>query len=604
MMIMIASRGTNLRKLLIAAFLVVFSSMCPADAAHTIAKGGAAQAVIVVDAAASSPQKFASGELRDFLKHVTGGDFAIVDKRDPSKCNLLVGPAAAKMVDASFSVDGLGSDGIVVRTVGNDIILAGGETRGTIYAVYAFLQDQVGCYWWTPSASTIPSKPTLEVGELNVRFVPPLEYRETDCPGALEGTWSVRNHYNGSYHQIDGVRGGKIGFIAQDKWSCHTFWTLLPPEIYFKDHPEWYSLINGKRQHTPHEHSGLCLANEDARKELVKNQKLALAWHPNANMVSISQIDDAGPPDHCQCDKCAAVEKEEGSYAGNTLRFVNKCAEELEKDFPNLIIDTLAYHYTQKPPKITKPRANVAVRLCDIHCSFSVPLSHDRNRVFRDDLVGWSKICKRLYIWDYVGNFGRPLLPNPNLRVLGPNARFLIKNGAKGLFAEAPVVPFEAMSALRSWFLGQIYWNPDQDERKLIDTFCSGYFGAGGKEVVAYLDTIHDAVEASGDFLGLDSPADAKFLSYATLSKGWSHLLAAEEAAAGNAEVIQRIRREQIPVLYAVVMNWQRCREQAKSESWPWTTTQAGMLADLRARAAEQGIDLSGVPLPAATDAK
>lgn len=596
-----------MQRTILTALSVFLLTVSQAMSAITIASGGKSHAVIVVDPSASAPQKYAAGELRDFLQQVTGATFTIAEKRDPAQCNLLVGPAAARTVDSGFSTDGLGADGIVMRSVGNDIILAGGETRGTLYAVYEFLERQVGCHWWTPTASTIPSRSTLEVpGDLNVRYVPPLEYRETDAPDATEGIWSARNRFNGSWHQLDGVRGGKIGYIAQDKWSCHTFWTLIPPEIYFKDHPEWYSLINGKRQYTPHEHSGLCLANEEVRRELVKNQKLALAWHPNATMVSISQIDDAGPPDHCQCEPCAAVEKEEGSYAGNMLRFVNACAEELEKDFPNLIIDTLAYHYTQKPPTKTKPRHNVVIRLCDIHCSFSVPLSHERNREFTEDLIGWSKICKRLYIWDYTGNFSYTLLPHPNLRVLGPNARFLIEHGARGLFAEAPLVRGEVMSALRCWFVGQLYWNPAQDEQKLIETFCNGYFGAGGPEVMAYLDTIHDAVEKSGDLLGLSSPPDAKFLSFATISRGDAHLTAAEKAVSGDPQLVRRVRAERIATLYALIMNWQRCRDQAAkaNAAWPWAPTLAEAVAEFKLLAAEQQIDLAAVPLPAIPNGK
>ncbi len=589
----------------LAASLTILFTFNIAAAKTTIAREGKSEAVIVVDPAASAPQKYAASELAEFLRQVTGTSFEIRPTPQADRCNLLVGPAAAKSADPSFSTEGLGNDGIIIRTVGNDIILAGGEPRGTLYAVYGFLEDQVGCHWWTPAVSTIPNKPTLDVGELNVRFVPPLEYRETDCPGAVEGVWSARNHFNGSYHELDGVRGGKIGYIAQNKWSNGgTFWTLIPPELYFQPHPEWFSLIDGKRRCAPNEHASLCLTNPQMRLQLLENQRLALLWHPGASLVSISQIDDAGPPEHCQCDKCMAIEKEEGSAAGVMIRFVNACAEDLEKDYPNLLITTLAYHYTQKPPLHVKPRQNVAVQLCDIHCSFAVPLSDERNKEFRDDLLGWAKICNRLYFWDYTGNFSYTLLPHPNLRVQGPNVRYLIQCGVKGMFAEAPTARGEVMSALRSWLLGQLYWNPAQDERKLIAEFCDGYFGAGGKHIVAYLDLIHDAVEASGDPLGLSSPPDAKFLSFAILSKGWSHLQAAEEAVAKEPALRQRVRAEQIAVLYATVMNWKRCHEQAaeaKAE-WPFPPTVAAAIDQVKIRAGEQGIDLTSVPLPAISD--
>ena len=41
----------------------------------------------------------------------------------------------------------LGEEEWVIRTVGDDLILTGGRPRGTMYAVYEFLEDYVGCHW-------------------------------------------------------------------------------------------------------------------------------------------------------------------------------------------------------------------------------------------------------------------------------------------------------------------------------------------------------------------------------------------------------------------------------------------------------------------------
>jgi hypothetical protein len=64
-------------------------------------------------------------------------------------------------------------------------------------------------------------------------------------------------------------------------------------------------------------------------------------------------------------------------------------------------IDTLAYEYTRQPPRHVQPRPNVIIRLCSIECDSAHPLPAPSNRKFADDIRGWSKICQRLYIWDY-----------------------------------------------------------------------------------------------------------------------------------------------------------------------------------------------------------
>ena len=240
--------------------------------AIAIAESGQARATIVLAENATAPQRRAAEELAAFLGQVTGAKFAIAARPDRARSSLLIGAKTARLVDPAFSVDDLGQDGIVLRTVGRDIILAGGEPRGTLYAVYTFLEDHVGCRWWTPTASTIPHRPTLKVGILDVRYVPVLEYRDTDAFGARDGAWSARNKLNGYFQQLRADQGGKCVF---EPGFCHTFYTLISTGRYFEKHPEWFSLIRGKRTTTApaYPQASLCLTNLAMRRELVANLK-------------------------------------------------------------------------------------------------------------------------------------------------------------------------------------------------------------------------------------------------------------------------------------------------------------------------------------------
>jgi hypothetical protein len=457
--------------------------------AVTISQDGQAKAIIVVAADAPEPEQHAAKELAAFLGQITGGTFELTGQTKPDAACIFVGSAAAKLADRQFSTDGLGAEGIVIRTSGDDLILAGGYPRGTLYAVYTFLEDELGCRWWSSTESTIPKEPTLSRA-LNVRYVPPLEYRSAFWFDAFDGDWAVRNKCNGQSHRLDAKQGGKHiyeGFV-------HTFYPLIPPQKYFADHPDWFSEINGKRST---DHAQLCLTNEEMRKELVKNLKDRLRNNPAATIASVSQNDWHG---NCQCKNCAAIEKEEGSPAGLMLRFVNAVAADIEPEFPNVAISTLAYQYTRKPPAVTKPRHNVIVQLCSIECSFSKPLADERNKAFGDDLIGWSKISDRLYIWDYTTNFRHHILPHPNLRVLGPNVRFFADHNVKGIFEQGAYTTNGAeMAELRAWVLAKLLWDPTRDGEKLVSEFIAGYYGPAAPEIGAYLKITHDAVEQSGD---------------------------------------------------------------------------------------------------------
>ena len=148
------------------------------DNTIAIAQNGAAKAVIVVVPDAGEPERHAADELADFLGQITGATFEIETAPAKGKSRLLVGPGASRLAQADFSTDGLGADGIVIRNLGNDLILAGGHPRGTLYAVYTFLEDMLGCRWWSSKVSTIPKKPTVVVRGQYVRYSPALEYRE------------------------------------------------------------------------------------------------------------------------------------------------------------------------------------------------------------------------------------------------------------------------------------------------------------------------------------------------------------------------------------------------------------------------------------------
>ncbi len=540
--------------------LVAQTGQTAEDSRIAIASNGVAKAVIVV-AEPDESVRYAAAELADFLQQITGDSFDIVSPPAVGKSRLLVGPEAAKLARVDVSLEGLGAEGIIIRNVGNDLILAGGDPRGTLYAVYTFLEETLGCRWWSSSVSFIPKKSTVIVKNLNTRYCPTLEYREPYWFDAFDADWAVRNKANGQRPALDAKRGGKHiyeGFV-------HTFNRLIPPDTYFKDHPEWFSEIKGKRTF---QRAQLCLTNESMYQELLKNLKAQLRNNPAATIASVSQNDWHG---NCQCPKCLAIEKEEASPAGLMLQFVNRVAEDIEDEFPNVAISTLAYQYTRKPPKQTKPRHNVIVRLCSIECSFSTPLSDERNKAFRDDIIGWSKICDRLYIWDYTTNFRHHIMPHPNLRVLGPNIKFFVDHSVKGIFEQGAYTTNGAeMAELRAWVLAKLLWNPNCDGQALIDEFISGYYGPAGPHIKQYLQVTHDAVETSKDWLGCFSKDTAKFLSFKTLSHGWTHLKAAEAAVKDNPELRFRVQVAQLPVMYSFMMHWKQMRKSAKASGADW----------------------------------
>jgi len=505
----------------------------------------------------------AAKELAEHLKAVTGAEFPIVSPgAGRTSLAIAVGPAAAKalMPDLNLSFPKLGNDGIVMRSQGGSLALTGAEgaKRGTLYAVYEFLEGQVGCRWWTSTSSYIPKRPSLAVPALDTVYAPEFRVRGVFYRDVLEnGVFATKCRSNGHWDGIPANYGGHCKVLG----FCHTFYQLLPPERYFKSHPEWYSEIKGKRTSKA---AQLCLSNDDMRRELTRN---ALGWlrkDPGVDVISISQNDNIGK---CECAKCRAGETIEGAPSGLLISFVNKVAEDIEKEFPNAYVQTIAYQYTRKPPLTVRPRGNVIVMLTSIECSFSQPLAAGpQNEAFRRDIEAWSSIAPQLFIWDYVTNFSNYLQPHPNLRVLAPNIRFFAAQKVVGLTEQGDAgSSCGDFVALRAWLLAHLMWNPSLDEKALVAEFMDGYYGPASTPLRQHLELVHDAVEASGTYLtcymGGTPWLDIKGLNQATKLF--------EEAAAkvkDDPELSQRVRKARMSLDYTWIKQYGlRKREAALS---------------------------------------
>ncbi len=565
------------------AVVLVVAVAAPLAASVRIARRGHPLVRVVVAAGASATERFAAGELALFLHIVTGGAFAVTEEAGDPGGRLLVGPAAAR--SAGVDLADLPPESIVVRTAGKDLVLAGGGPRGTLYAVYTFLEDVVGCRWWTSTASRMPRSPSLEVGDLDIRFEPPLEYREPYWYVAFDEMWAARNKSNGTRAGGDALRGGRQvyeGFV-------HTFYSLIPPAGYFASHPDWFSEIDGQRTAKD---AQLCLTNEEMRRELVRKLRDKLRANPAATIASVSQNDCFNP---CACPKCRAIDAEEGGPAGTLLRFVNAVAADLEAEFPHVAFDTLAYQYTRKPPRLVRPRPNVIVRLCSIECSFARPLDHPVNSSFFEDLDGWSKIAGRLYVWDYTTDFSHYVQPHPNYGVLGPNLRLFAKKSVRGVFEQGAYQSWGSeMAELRAWVLAKLLWDPALDADVLREDFLKGYYGPAAGAMDDFLEILEAAVDRSGDALGCYSPAEAGFLSLDILLRSRRVLDRAERRARRSAEYGRRVRRAALPVDYVVITRWDDLRDEARRSGrpWPWPESRAALLERFLAATRAEGVTM------------
>jgi len=451
----------------------------------SLVQDGRTEYVVVVASNAIPSERYAAAELAKYVEQMTGARLAVVkDDTPPQAREIVLGAANARLswLGIRPPADRWGYDGFWVKTAGRRLILAGDPPRGTLYAVYEFLEAQ-GVRFFAPDVTRIPRQASLTCGAVDRVHTPAFEGRGQMLYTVQQSDndWAVRLRYNSPWFgQWTTERGGNIRY----GFGPHSFFSIIPPEKYFKEHPEWFSEIQGQR--LPQQ---LCLTNPDLLAESVRVLLERMRAAPAVRHWDVSQVDNLG---FCQCRNCAAVATAEGSQAGPIIRFVNAVAAQIEREFPRNVISTFAYHYGENPPRTLQARANVAVRICTDK-DILRPLASDspiaRQRAMAARLEGWRAHASNLFIWDYDTNFADYLDIFPSYAMYRQHLQFYRDNRVTMVDVQgAYSTPWGDLCYLRGYLLGKLLWNPDGDDRALIREYVDEVYAPHGQAVQDYLD--------------------------------------------------------------------------------------------------------------------
>jgi len=562
---------------ILAASLAMAVNLSLAEAA-TLAEDGRGRVSIVLAGSPSRAERTAAGELAAYLGKVTGGTFRVIPEPqtpNPDPC-IYVGRTAYASKHG-LDVGTLGPEAWVMRTVGADLVLAGGRPRGTLYAVYRFLEDVVGVHWWNPLEESLPRRPTLVVDGLDRRGTPTFRYRDIHMVyGHDRGRFAARNRLNRQGDRpIAGEYGGEMAYGPP--YHVHTFYKYIPPETYLKQHPEWFSLVKGKRTA---DRKQLCLTNPELRRVFVEKLRGYIessraaakrGGRPAPVVFDISQNDWRGT---CQCPACQAIAKAEGSEAGPLLDFVNHIADAIKHDYPDVAIDTLAYQMTQKAPKTIKPRDNVIIRLCDTTSNFTKPITHQQNQRFREHLLSWAKISKNLRIWDYAVTYARPYgLPLPTVHTYPIDYRFYAEHHVEGVFTEHEYPILADMRDFKVWMMIKLLEDPYRDYDALVRQFTDGFYGPAGKHVREYVGKLEAASRGRSSYLSMGAtPVQYRYLDLPFIRDAMAVFDRAEQAVGGDPVLLRRVRHARLPLDRAAVVRFpQLVREWVRGGKDPKT---------------------------------
>ena len=434
---------------------------------------------IVLPGAPSPSQAFAATELQKYIGQMTGVTIPIATNIAPAR-GIFLGNGAPE----------LGNDGFRLVSQPPHFRIEGSGVHGTLFGVYDFLERYCGCEWLAPNCEVVPSREKVEApATLDDVQKPAFALRDQNWTDHLRNVgFAAKLKLNGFRIEYPEELGGRDH--AKDTTTGGAiFDSLCPPRKYFKDHPDWFAVIDGKRRET---RAQRCLTNTGFLDFLVAQMKERLRKnYPRCKYYSIYQNDFQH---NCQCADCAALDKREGSPSASIIHMANYVAERVCKDYPDVRILTFAYMYTLKPPKTMQVHPNVMICYCTDNCDFSKPIRASRwkgDRDFVENFRKWKALTDKIYIWDYSANFKYLFQPFECCHVMPENFRYFREMGVFGVFEEGDHYGVKCVDeALKTWVIGHLLWNPDQPLEPLLDRFFRGYYGAAADVARGYYEAL------------------------------------------------------------------------------------------------------------------
>ena len=540
------------------------------------ALGFAADIAVIHADKAALPEKTAAEELALHLSKALGEKCAILTesaakqlKKDTRK--IFVGNTSLTAAGNVFT-EKMGREEWLIKSLSPDtLLLAGGFPCGTLYAVYEFLERELGAVWADEHFTYIPDNksyawkhPLFVTGKPSFEFRGTYAYFKHDKNKRI--LFMARNREN---LFTDDVRYpasiGKYGIsrvYGSPRSGAHTFYFYT--KDWGEDEQDCLSLdAKGKRLKatSPRGPGQVCFTNPRTRdlfekklREYIASDRKGITdprQYPRIYMVSHNDNRDC-----CVCPKCSDFIKKHGATA-LLLDFINDLARRIGRDYPDIFIQTSGYAFASEPPSGTiknEPnvisqyaamgsefaRGNKKLEADRYHSDSMRALTNPRNARRYAQLKAWAKTGK-LAIWDYWVLFeDRRPIPAVFATALAENLKTYHALGAVGLMAECERPMQTSFYALRLWLGYRMLNNINLDPAREIDRFMNAYYGKGApamRKLLDYMQKRQDSVSGriGGIWLHDRNDFDADYLRTADA------LLDEAEKAADSPEALKHI---------------------------------------------------------------
>lgn len=464
-----------------------------------IVEDGESEFVIVTSDSPDECILTAVGELQKYVKAISGAELEYVTEselKDGAKA-IVIGETQLEKEITEVDREDIGTDGFLLYSDGTYLLIAGGNSRGTLYGVYTLIEEYFGVRWFTPKLEVVPEAEDLIIDAALSRTVrPSFELRRNSCAYS-DDEYRAKMKVNVSFWNEAPEYGGALNYVLWDVTL-----DVLVPDSLFAEHPEYFAMNPDGTRTTDH----VCLSHPDVLPIAIENARAAMRAcdRETADHIHIGQKDNSN---YCYCENCTALYEKYGSICAPTLIFTNNFADALDDEFPEFTYTFYAYGETERPPQDLTLRCNdnVVPVLCGLHkacrshllteCGAQdgdetfVNLYGDNEATIAEDFANWVKVADRTYIYDYTINFLNSAQFFSNFETLQPTMQYMRDIGITGYVYNCGDGHYAAFNELRNYLYCKVMWDVDCDIEYHMMDFLKAYYG---EEAAPYIKEILD----------------------------------------------------------------------------------------------------------------
>ena len=442
-----------------------------------------------------------------------------------------------------------------VKAADGTLTVTGLNGLGVAYGVYSFL-ERIGCRWYAPNVERTPDLAGWTLPQLDERGKPAITSRDpyvsSDKP---PGIWYLRNKGTTSVGVGGTERTGSPN-------HCHTFgmYAQAITGRCAKAGADWMCLTDPEVRH----------AVADEMKRFIRADRAKLAGKPRYTWPTIYELsqDDGGFGFKCTCAGCLKAKESAGSWSGPNVEFTSAVAAEVGKEFPDVVVRTFAYSYTERPPTNDfRAAKNLAIRYCRSFLFQPLTADTGNGEVFR----GWNDHVDLKFVWSYWRGYSGPLFPAVKPRAdIRDEMRFCRDMHVYGYFLEGEEPLSRSFGLMNVWLFLKLSENPDLDAFALADEFMRAYYGeAAFPPLVKYLDYLERRQKAT--YAEIDPKFIASVTSghlamyvqrayldhaFFTTAAPWLEEAERLAAAEGNPLHLAHVRQERLVFDRALIDEW------------------------------------------------